>query len=175
MTDPCEIMPETCGVSSDADAGRPDRRRFLREGLLAAAALTALGVPGERLQAMARVFATGRRSGDLLRFPIPSADGATIDPENRLIIARYQGYVYAFDLECPHRGTDVQWQGNRGRFYCPKHKSTFQPEGSLIRGKAARGLDRHPVRRDGEEIVVDTGVTVRSTNAEAWRAAALSL
>ena len=175
MHDPCEGIPAACGVPDESAGEPPSRRAFLREGLIAVAALTALGVSTERLQAMERVFATGSRSGDLLRYPLPAADGATIDRANRLILARYQGHVYAFDVECPHRGTDVQWQGNRDRFYCPKHKSTFRPEGSLIRGKAARGLDRHPVRRAGDEIVVDTGVTIRSTDADAWAAASLSL
>lgn len=159
---------EPCGASGD-------RRSFLRDGLMAVAALTALGVTADRLEALTRTYATGARSGDELRFPIPTADGATIDAANQVIIARYQGVVHAFVLECPHRGTDVQWQGDRGRFYCPKHKSTFRPEGTFIAGKAERGLDRYPVRRDGNEVVVDTSQKIRSTNAEAWAAARFTL
>lgn len=166
--DPCSVNESAC----DAHGGR---RAFLKEGLRAVAALAALGVSTERLGAMQRVVATGLRAGDELRFPLPTADGATIDFANRVIIARFQGFVYAFDGECPHRGTDVEWQGERGRFYCPKHKSTFRAEGSLIQGKAKRGLDRHPLRREGDEIVVDTSVTIRSSDAQAWNAAKVAV
>lgn len=161
---------------SDDPCGAPsDRRSFLRDGLMAVAALTALGVTADRLEALSRSYATGTLTGDELRFPIPTADGATIDTANDVIIARYEGAVHAFVLECPHRGTDVEWQGDRGRFYCPKHKSTFRPEGSLIDGKAERGLDRYAVRREGDEVVVDTSRKIRSTNAEAWAAAQFAI
>ncbi len=161
---------------SDDPCGSPsDRRGFLRDGLMAVAALAALGVTADRLEALTRSYATGSADGDELRYPIPSTDGATIDSANDVIVARYEGAVHAFVLECPHRGTDVEWQGDRGRFYCPKHKSTFRPEGSLIAGKAERGLDRYPVRRDGDEVVVDTSQKIRSTNAEAWAAARFTL
>jgi nitrite reductase/ring-hydroxylating ferredoxin subunit len=161
---------------SDDPCGAPsDRRSFLRDGLMAVAALTALGATADRLEALTRGYATGARVGDELRFPIPTADGATIDSANKVIVARYQGAVHAFVLECPHRGTDVEWQGDRGRFYCPKHKSTFRPEGSLIDGKAERGLDRYPVRRDGDVLVVDTSQKIRSTSADAWTAARITI
>ncbi|MBX3173761.1 MAG: Rieske (2Fe-2S) protein [Gemmatimonadaceae bacterium] len=169
MHDPCDLSTTDC---HDEPTG--GRRAFLRESLMAVAALAAVGVGADRLEAMQRVFLTGERVGDELRFPMPTADGATIDTANRVVIARYQGSVYAFDIECPHRGTDIEWQGENGRFFCPKHKSTFQPEGTLIGGKAERGLDRHPVRRDGDHIVVDTSVTIRSTDPEAWGSAKLA-
>lgn len=160
---------ESC--SDDPCAASGGRRAFLKEGLMAVAALTALGATADRLEAMGRTYATGTPDGDLLRYPIPTADGATIDAANDVVVVRYQGSLHAFDVECPHRGTDVEWQGDRGRFYCPKHKSTFQPEGTLIGGKAERGMDRYPVRREGNELVVDTATTIRSTDADAWAAA----
>lgn len=159
---------DACTDSCDEPTGR---RAFLKDGLMAVAALTALGVSAGRLEALSRVYATGTVVGDLIRYPMPTADGATIDSANKVILVRYQGAVHAFDLECPHRGTDVEWQGDRGRFYCPKHKSTFQPEGTLIGGKAERGLDRYPVRLENGEVVVDTSTTIRSTDPEAWAAA----
>lgn len=169
MHDPCDLSPTDCQDSTCEPAA--GRRSFLRESLMAVAALAAVGVGADRLEAMQRVFRTGERNGDELRFPLPTADGATIDIANRVVIARYQGSIYAFDVECPHRGTDIEWQGQRGRFFCPKHKSTFQPEGTLIQGKAKRGLDRYRLRRDGDQIVVDTSVAIRSTDAAAWSAA----
>lgn len=167
--------PAHCPAVTDC-ASPAGRREFLRHGLMAVAALTALGVSADRLHALSRLEALGVADGDLLRYPLPTSDGATIDAEHDVIVARFEGRVHAFKLECPHRGTDVEWQGDRGRFYCPKHKSTFQPEGTLIGGKAERGLDRYAVRREGNEIVVDTSVTIRSDrDADAWSAAAVTL
>lgn len=162
--DPCDEHEQGC------DDGN-GRRAFLKEGLMALAALTALGASTERLEALSRVYATGTVDGELLRYPVPTADGATIDKANKVIVARFEGAVHAFALECPHRGESVEWQGDRNRFFCPKHKSTFQPQGELIQGKATRGLDRHPITRDGEDVVVDSSVTIRSTDADAWGAA----
>lgn len=42
---------------------------------------------------------------------------------------------------CPHLGCEVQWQGERKRFFCPCHGSIFAPDGSLVKGPAARGMD----------------------------------
>ena len=156
----------------DASTGR---RSFLREGLMALAALTALGATADRLEALGRVYAVGTADGNTLRYPFPGADGATIDAANKVIIARFGGAVHAFALECPHRGENVTWQERQNRFYCPKHKSTFQPEGTLIQGKAERGLDRHPISRDGDEVVVDTSRSIRSSDAAAWAAAKLTV
>lgn len=160
--DPC--TPADCGATSG-------RRDFLKDGLLALAALTALGATADRLGAMSRVYATGSVDGTAVRYPMPTADGATIDKPNKLILARFEGAVFAFALECPHRGENVTWQAKEGRFFCPKHKSTFKPAGDLIQGKAERGLDRYPVTRDGDEVVVDTSRTIRSTDEAAWGAA----
>jgi Rieske Fe-S protein len=141
---------------------------------MAVAALTAVAGGAAPLHALARTYATGRRSADELRYPVPAADGATIDGVNKVVLVRYQGTVHAFALECPHRGTMVEWQDDRGRFYCPKHKSTFQPEGTLIGGKAERNMDRYPVRIEEGEVIVDTGAMIRSDrNADDWAAAAV--
>jgi Rieske Fe-S protein len=150
----------------------PDRRSFLKDGLMAVAALAALGASAETLHAMTLSSATATRDGALLRYPIPAADGATVDAVNKVIVVRFQNSIHAFALECPHRGTDVQWQADRGRFYCPKHKSTFQPEGTFVAGKAERNMDRYPVRIEGAELIVDTAAFIRSDrDAAGWAAA----
>jgi nitrite reductase/ring-hydroxylating ferredoxin subunit len=165
--DPCPTDDDTCALQ--------DRRDFVRHGLLAVGALMAMGATPERLAAMERRFATGAATGDDLRFPVPAADGATIDRANNVIIARVGGAAMAFVLECPHRGENVRWQANNNRFFCPKHESTFQPDGTYIEGKAERGLDRYAIRREGDELVVTTTTKIRSTNAEAWAAAKVAL
>jgi nitrite reductase/ring-hydroxylating ferredoxin subunit len=167
--------PDTCGNDTTCDSTLPDRRSFLKNGLMAVAALTALGAHADKLHAMTLSYATAIRDGAILRYPIPAADGATVDAANKVIIVRFQNGLHAFALECPHRGTDVEWQADRGRFYCPKHKSTFQPEGTFIAGKAERNMDRYPVRIEGAELVVDTAAFIRSDrDATAWAAAKVS-
>ncbi len=163
----CETTAESCGLH--------DRRDFVRQALMAVGALIALGATPDRLAAMERRYATGRRDGAELRFPLPTADGATVDRSNNLIVARFNGAAIAFVLECPHRGENVRWQADNNRFFCPKHESTFQPDGTRIQGKAERGLDRYAIRREGDELVVDTEQKIRSTNAEAWAAAQVTL
>lgn len=162
---------DSCSPETDCvDAG--GRRAFLKEGLMAFAALAALGASASSLGALTRVYSTGRASGDTIRYPLPTADGATIDAPNKIILVRYSGAVHAFSLECPHRRTPIEWQSAQARFFCRKHKSTFRPEGTLIQGKAKRNLDRYAVRIDGTEVVVDTATKIRSDqNAEAWAAA----
>lgn len=153
------------------------RRAFLRDGLMAVAALSAIA--GSRagasapLHALARVYATGvATSAGTVTYSVPAADGATIDKTNKLILVRFQGMVHAFSLECPHKGTMVQWQPEQSRFYCPKHKSTFKAEGSRIQGKSPRNLDRYAVRLDGGKVVVDNTVEIDAkANAAGWSAA----
>lgn len=152
------------------------RRDFLRTGLLAVAALTTVAGVGAPLQAMARTYATGTGQEKSLAYPLPTADGATIDDANRVILVRYQGVVSAFSLECPHRKTPLEWQPENTRFYCPKHKSTFKPEGTLIGGKAERNMDRFAIRVDGASVVVDKTTLIRSSDdAAAWAAAAVKV
>jgi nitrite reductase/ring-hydroxylating ferredoxin subunit len=152
------------------------RRDFLRHGLLAVAALTAVAGSGAPLHAMARTYATGALLGDELTYPVPAADGATIDGANKVILVRFQGAVSAFSLECPHRKTPLEWQPENARFYCPKHKSTFKPEGTLTGGKAERNMDRFAVRLAGDKVAVNRDVMIKSSvDAAAWAAAVVKV
>ena len=130
-----------------------DRRRFLTQAAaMVVGAMVGLGMNAERAVAMPLDFITGLRApnGKDVSFPIPAADGATIDRDNEVIIARWQGYVYAFNLACPHKNTALRWLGPEQRFQCPKHKSKYRPDGSFIEGKATRGMDRFSLRRQGD-------------------------
>lgn len=164
---------DTCGDDCGHDDGR---RTFLRDGLMAVAALTAIAGGAAPLHALAREYATGLAGAGTVTYDIPSADGATIDRANRVILVRYQGTVHAFSLECPHKGTMVQWQPDQRRFYCPKHKSTFRPEGTRIQGKAPRSLDRYAVKLAGGKVVVDTAVEIDAAkDAAGWNAAGVKV
>lgn len=114
-----------------------DRRTFL---------FSALAIP---------VIAGTRISREEKSYPIPAADGVQIDKDQDVIVSRVQGKVFAFNLACPHQNTAIRWDGGKGRFQCPKHKSVYTPEGIFVEGRATRGLDRFAVRRDGNSIVVN--------------------
>ena len=83
-----------------------------------------------------------------------------------------QGSVYAFSLACPHQNTALRWLGRDARFQCPKHKSKYRPDGTFIEGRATRGMDRFPLRREGDGVVVDLARLLKQTDdAAAWAAA----
>ena len=136
------------------------RRAFLTQAAaLVAGALVGLGMTADRATAMPLSFLSGIRlpNGKDVSFPIPAADGATIDKDNDLILARYQGKVYAFGLACPHQNTALRWLADEGRFQCPKHKSKYAPDGTFLSGRATRSMDRYAVRKDGNNVVVNVG------------------
>jgi nitrite reductase/ring-hydroxylating ferredoxin subunit len=157
--------------------GPASRRAFLREAASLLGCVASLGLtPG-----LVRDFEVVRRSalsmlGDEAAYPLPPSDGATIDRDHAVILVRYQDRIYAFALWCPHQHTALRWQDEERRFQCPKHKSTFQPDGAFVSGRATRAMDRHPVRRDGEKVVVDLAVTLREDeDADRWRQAVVQL
>lgn len=152
-----------------------DRREFLRQAAGWAAAVgVALGIPGRAAVALPIGAVAGRRSvgGGGVSYPIPAADGVLIDKKNEVILARHQGSVYAFALSCPHQNTALRWLEEEGRFQCPKHKSRYQPDGTFISGRATRNMDRLPIRRDGNTVVVDVEHVFESDKDQAaWSAA----
>lgn len=168
-TDPATTTATGCEVGCETEtSGGSDRRTFLKEGLMAVAALTAVAGASVPLEAMTRTYAIGTAVGAglaTLSYPIPTADGATIDRANKVILVRYQGIVHALARECPHKGTMVDWQPEQNRLYCPKHKSTFTTNGTRIQGKAPRSMDRHPIRLEGGKVVVDTATVIEGDGA----------
>jgi Rieske Fe-S protein len=109
-------------------------------------------------------------------FPIPAADGVTIDKGSGVILVRYQGKVIAFNLACPHENTALRWKQGNGKFECPKHNSRYTPEGKFIDGRATRNMDRLGVKRDGNNVVVDLSEMIKSDQKPSeWAAAAITL
>lgn len=52
------------------------------------------------------------------------------------------GILHALSSVCPHRGCDVEWNGEEKVWDCPCHGSRFAPDGSILRGPAAQPLAR---------------------------------
>jgi len=150
-----------CAGCTDPDS----RRGFLKQAaaLLSGALVVAAGSP---------IAASGAE----LTFPIPAADGATVDRDNGVIIVRYQGRVFAFNLSCPHENAAVRWKPAVNRFECSRHDSRYDPGGTYTSGRATRNMDRFAVRRNGDTVVVDVSRLIQSdTNKAQWDAAALLL
>ena len=159
----------------------PERREFLRAAGSALAALALLGfLPREADAAAVRVVhalaAAPHDRRDEKRYPIPAGDGATIDKDNGVILARAAGKVYAFSLACPHQNTALRWNADDRQFQCPKHKSKYRDDGVFIEGRATRSMDRLAIRRDGAAVVVDVDLMYQQDEKPVeWGAAVVSL
>lgn len=153
------------------------RRDFLRAAASLLATFVALGAAPAVAEAMAiRTGNALRVRGTDVTYPIPEADGATIDKQEQVILVRFQGVVYAFNLSCPHQNTALKWIAADQRFQCPKHKSKYQPDGTFISGRATRGMDRLGIRRDGDTVVVNVDVMYEQDQDPAgWTAARITL
>jgi len=151
------------------------RRHFLRQSFLTvAAALVAVGMPDSAAFAMPLEFTEGERRSDTVTYAIPAADGAQIDKKNEVILVRWQGAVYAFNLSCPHQNTVLKWDDKGKAFNCPKHHSKFKPDGVYVEdsGRATRNMDRFAVARDGVNVSVDLEKLYEADKDEAeWTAA----
>jgi nitrite reductase/ring-hydroxylating ferredoxin subunit len=135
------------------------RRRFLRDSFAAVAtSLVAVGMPGSSALALPLEFIEGKRGVDqIVSYAIPAADGAQIDKKNDVILVRWQGAVYAFNLSCPHQNTALRWEEGDKEFACPKHHSRFRPTGDYIEdsGRATRNMDRFAITREGTNVRVN--------------------
>jgi nitrite reductase/ring-hydroxylating ferredoxin subunit len=170
-----------CGGCSLHDAlnapAAIERRAFLRAGALALASLGLLGLGARSADAMevgeVSPLPSKRTDGRAeKRYPIPAVDGATIDKDNDVIVARVAGKVYAFALSCPHQNTALRWNADEKQFNCPKHKSHYRADGSFIDGRSTRDMDRLAVRKDGQTLVVDVDTLYQQDlNAAQWTAA----
>ena len=151
-----------------------ERRAFLRDTAVAAAGIfAALGVIATDARALPiRLVSPLSIRADERTYPLPAADGATIDREESLILVRWQGAVYVFSLACPHQNTALKWEQRDAQFQCPKHHSKYRPDGSFIEGRATRGMDRFALRRDGDNVVVDLDkLYQQDKDAAEWKAA----
>jgi len=165
------------GRECDGGCELEGRRDFLRAAGSLFLALAALGASPEAAEALTvRVGRALRVHGADVTYPIPAGDGATIDKQEQVILVRFQGVVYAFNLSCPHQNTALKWVAEDQRFQCPKHKSRYEPDGTFISGRATRGMDRLAIKRNGEEVVVNVDVMFQQDKDPAgWTAAKVTL
>lgn len=158
--------------------GLPGRRQFLKEATLAlGAVMAALSATPREAAAMPISLGQALRVlGDEVTYPLPAADGATIDRDNEVILVRWKNAVYAFALSCPHQNTALKWLDSDQRFQCPKHKSKYQPDGTFLSGRATRNMDRFALRKDGKNVVVNLAKLYESDKQQVlWDEARLAV
>jgi Rieske Fe-S protein len=151
------------------------RRAFLVRGGCGAFTLAALGLPAI-VDALPITDVAGQGGGAEKRYPIPKDDSVNIDRQKQVIVVRFANHLYAMALACPHESAAVKWVAKEHRFQCTKHDSEYSPDGIYRTGRATRNLDRFPVRRDGNDLVVTTDRVYHSDqNAAAWGAASVDV
>lgn len=156
-----------------------DRRLFIRLAALGAlgaiGALASGGIPAE-LGASVHTVRPLRTSPRELAYPIPAADGVSVDESAEVILVRWRGRAYAFSTSCPHKGATLRWRPAEGRVFCPKHKARFHPDGAHASGRRTRALDRYDIaRRDAALVVSLDGLRRADRDAQAWEAAWVAL
>jgi len=84
-------------------------------------------------------------------------------------VVRSEEGFFALSARCTHLGCRLRHDATRGRFHCNCHGSTFSLEGAVLRGPAARHLERVfiTLTPDGR-LVVDPEVRYRREHGE-WR------
>lgn len=163
-----------CAGCSDAVSRRGALERI---SVAALAAMAGVALTGDPVATLPVVEAAGAAAGASERqYPLPPADGVTIDREAQVILVRFQQHVYAFNLACPHENTALRWRQQDLRFQCPRHESKYRPDGAFVEGRATRNMDRFPLRRQGDSLFVDLDRLLRSDQqAQDWTAATVSV
>jgi len=151
------------------------RRAFLQGGACGLFTVAALGLAADSTLMPVTLIA-GSGEGSDRSYDIPAADGVTIDRKSQVMLVRYGNHVYAMAMACPHEQAAVKWVKKDGRFQCTKHDSQYNPDGTYVTGHATRNLDRFPIRRADNQVVVTIDKVYHSDqHAASWQAAVVTL
>ena len=152
------------------------RREFLQSAGCFAGALAAIGLSKEALAAPVTIIDSDQAAGDTRVYPIPAADGVTIDKAAQVILVRSSGHVFAFALSCPHQNAAVKWVPQHNQFECTKHDSHYQADGTHTSGRATRNMDRFPITKEGAMLHIDIAHVFQSDkDAAGWNAATVTV
>ena len=135
--------------------GSIDRREFV-----ATCAVLCAGALGGCVSMVTHPMpvADGRMRISLARYPELSARGGALkvlpagatDPV--YVLATDNGFTAVSPI-CTHRGCTVDVNGER--LVCPCHGSTYDREGRVLKGPAQRALQRFPVRRSADDLIIE--------------------
>ena len=170
--------PEQLGVS---------RRQFFNRGIVASQSLVlgsfGLAVIGFLWPSLTGGFGGKVRAGKLQEildsvaetkqpFYVPEARSYVLPyPESALPKAKevypeslwpgLEAGVVALFQKCPHLGCRVPWCATSQWFECPCHGSKYNRVGEKKGGPAPRGMDRFPIEVAGDNVTINTAVTVQ--------------
>ena len=151
------------------------RREFIQAIGCFAGALAAVGVSADALAAPVAIVDSDQAGAEKI-YPIPPADGVSVDRAAQVILVRSNGHVFAFALSCPHQNAAVKWVPQHNQFECTKHDSHYQGDGTHTSGRATRNMDRFPIRKDGNTVRVDIAAVFQSDkDAAGWAAAMVAV
>lgn len=142
------------------------RREFLNYAFLASLGIFFVSLGGATALFALPRFGSGEFGGvfDLGQAgtAIPPTDAAPrAFSTSRVWISNTADGVLALYKVCPHLGCLYNWEALTNRFECPCHGSQYAKDGALLKGPAARGLDRFVIRfLDIEgKVVAETDAT----------------
>jgi Rieske Fe-S protein len=153
-----------------ANPSPPRRFVFPRRGIAVAVVLSAVVVGLVVVSAFA--WPTGSKVDQLEWFNAgDTSDFAVNEPvrfqDHRFWLVRLDsGEFVALLTKSPHRGCTVPWRpdfefmGKKGWFRDPCYQSTWDVTGTLVFGPSPRGMDRFPVRQDGDTVLVNVRTVI---------------
>lgn len=156
-------MTNTTSQPISSAATRPNspfvsRRQFIQMGA------AALGAAWLGLIVQSRLF-PAQTSGQTIKpveFPLSDlpvgGSKQVLYGSTPVIVLRTPESVRAFSLICTHLGCTVQWQTDKGQFYCPCHDGRFDQFGEVIAGPPPVPLEQIAVSVQGERIIVGEAV-----------------
>ena len=86
------------------------------------------------------------RGGAVVKVRFGPEDMADHAYRDGVFLIRSGGEFTALSARCTHLCCIVSWDGARGRFVCPCHRSEYDAKGRRLSGRATRDLDRLPAR-----------------------------
>lgn len=142
---------------------KPSRRDFMKMLWLFLGGLVTLEFTGLTLAYMQPRLAEGEFGGVIEAGTVDDypAGSVTHIPNGRFYLSRLEdGGFLAIYQRCTHLGCNVPWDQAQGKFICPCHNSQFTAEGDVLNPPAPRPMDLFPITIEGNQILVDTGVTI---------------
>lgn len=89
----------------------------------------------------------------VIRLKVPLSNGVLFYEE--VIIIKKMENIEVFSSKCTHLGCRIN-KMEEGKLVCPCHGSTFDENGSVIRGPASHGLKKLPytLDRETDELII---------------------
>ena len=139
-----------------------ERRRFIRQGLHACAALAAIPALASLEGCASAKGLTATVADGAVRIPASAlADkrfvtvNAKGHPDPLLVVKEADGSYRAVVLNCPHKGGPVSEKG--GELVCGWHDSRFTLDGKVTEGPSKKDLQTYPVEQEGDQLRIALG------------------